>query len=54
MAILIFSRGINALFSIEYMKMIVEKMSKTVMKQLLAMLIIEVVEEMPLPLKVRE
>jgi len=49
---LIFSRGVRALVSMEYMKMIVEKISKMVMKQLRAMLIIAVIRDMPRPLKV--
>lgn len=47
---LIFSRGVKALVSIEYMKMIVEKMSRIVMKQLRAILIIALVSEMLRPL----
>ena len=49
---LIFSRGVRALVSIEYMKMMVEKIRRIVMKQLRAMLIMAVMRDIPLPLKV--
>jgi hypothetical protein len=50
----IFSKGLRALTSIEYMKMIVENMSRIVMKQLRIMLIIEFILEVARSLKMME
>ena len=47
-------RGLRALTSIEYMKMMVEKMSRIVMKQLRMMLMMEFILEVSLSLKMME
>jgi hypothetical protein len=48
------SRGLRALTSIEYIKMMVEKISRIVIKQLRMMLMIEFIREVSLSLKMNE